>query len=128
MPLFVMDWQGDDKVMAMGPIARGWYMHLLLIQWRHERIPSERSVVRRLLANIPQDILQTDSESEQPWDYEKILNQVLERFEPDSNGGLVNRKLQSIYNQQLAEYQARCKQTEKARLLRWSNRKPTESV
>jgi hypothetical protein len=116
-PFYVDKWEMDLKVRAMGPVARSYYMTLLMIQWREGVLPESRKTLQRLLM-LPSDPVVTPKQDSFPiggnsqretLDYEAILDQVLECFESDGHGGLINSQLNGIRNEQLRIVEAKSK-------------------
>lgn len=114
-PFYINLWETDHHVRAMGPVARSYYLILLMVQWREGYIPESRNTLQRLLT-LPSDPLisvpryPADAGSDDDMDlldYEAILEQVLECFSPDGNGRLSNRKLKSIRDEQLRVVEAK---------------------
>lgn len=107
-PFYLNDWETSSTVKAMGPVARYYYLHLLMHQWREGFIPADRTQLKRLLV-IPKDPLIKDatvpSSSLFPWmetkeidllDHDAILAQVLQNFKSNGRGRLQNPRLEII--------------------------------
>lgn len=114
-PFYLDKWETDRRVKAMGPVARSHYLILLMLQWREGHIPECRKTLQRLLT-LPSDPVKAVSQlsigshpndSQDRLDYDAILEQVLERFVPDGDGGLVNETLKSIREEQLRVMEAK---------------------
>jgi hypothetical protein len=99
----------------MGPVARSYYLILLMVQWREGYIPDSHNTLRRLLT-LPCDPLISvprfppDAGSDDDMDlldYDAIIDQVLECFSPDGDGRLSNGKLKAIRNEQLRVIEAK---------------------
>jgi hypothetical protein len=106
LPFYLNDWETDEKVRRMGPACRYFYLHFLMCQWREGSIPSDRRELLRML-RFPCDYfvdgvvesLCSDPLNGGPddWlDMDAALGSVLECFEPDGDGRLVNRRLESL--------------------------------
>lgn len=108
MQFYIDDWTTSTKVRLMGPVARAWYMELLILQWRDGYIPESERILFGILRSIPRDpdilAAEVPFEERDSNDYSAILKQVLECFEMDGEGHLVNRRLQELRNKKLAEY------------------------
>lgn len=108
-PFYVNDWETDRHVKLMGPIARCYFLTLLLNQWREGSIPADRASLWALLLQ-PKDptlnryfVPSSEEELEldiDPFDYDAILDQVLRCFIATDDGRLVNSKLDRIRNEQ----------------------------
>ncbi len=114
-PFWIDKWETDPRVRVMGPVARSYYLILLMVQWREGHIPESRKSLQRLLT-LPSDPLvsvPSISSQEHPesdfdlLDYEAILDQVLICFAPDGDGHLINAKLKSIRDEQLRVMEAK---------------------
>jgi len=116
-PFYLNDWETDTRVRVMGPVARSYYLTLLMIQWREGVLPESRKTLQRLLV-LPSDPVVTPKQDSLPTpyqshketlDYDAILDQVLECFESDGQGGLINSTLNDIRNEQLRIVEAKSK-------------------
>lgn len=114
-PFYIDAWETDPLVRAMGPVARSYFLILLIIQWREGHIQESRKTLRRLLV-LPCDPARRlpsyapDAEPSEPevlFDHEAVLNQVLACFKPDGNGGLINSRLDIIRKHQIAICEAK---------------------
>jgi uncharacterized protein YdaU (DUF1376 family) len=98
-PFYLNDWETDTKVRLMGPVARSFFLVLLMHQWREDSIPADRKLLRLLLL-MPSDptIAREDAGSrlEDFVDYDAVLDQVLQCFAPTDKGGLVNGRMETI--------------------------------
>lgn len=119
-PFYLNDWETDQKVRLMGPVARSFFLALLIAQWREGSIPPDRGTLRRLLV-MPADpriFVPTippgsgDADDDDLLDYEAILDQVLDCFRPDRNGGLQNAGLESIRAEQINTHESRRRSAE----------------
>jgi hypothetical protein len=116
-PFYVNDWETDKNVRGMGPVARSYFLILLMVQWREGYIEDSLKSLRRLLVLPCDPVLSIPSippGSGSPddfdiIDYDAVLEQVLQCFEPLSEGRLVNRRLHELRNQQLAQLEAKSK-------------------
>ena len=85
-PFYLNDWETDSRVRVMGPVARSYYLTLLMIQWREGVLPESRKTLRRLLILPSDPVVENSQDSLQlhpgapkdALDYEAILDQVLE--------------------------------------------------
>lgn len=116
-PFYVDSWETDRRVKAMGPVARSYYLTLLIHQWREGYIPESRKTLRRLLV-LPCDPVTTDpnfppdfglTQNIPNFDMELVLDQVLECFDSDGKDGLVNGRLAELRIKNLAVYRAKSK-------------------
>jgi uncharacterized protein YdaU (DUF1376 family) len=98
-PFYLNDWETDAKVRLMGPVTRSFFLVFLMHQWREGAIPADRKILRLLLL-MPSDPTvtreQAGSRLEDFVDYDAVLDQVLQCFTPNENGGLINARLESI--------------------------------
>ena len=98
-PFYLNDWETDAKVRLMGPVARSFFLVLLMYQWREGAIPADRKVLRLLLL-MPSDPTKpreaAGSRLEDFIDYDAVLDQILQCFTPTDKGGLVNGRLETI--------------------------------
>lgn len=123
-PFYLDRWETDNRVRAMGPVARSYYLILLMHQWREGFIKDSRKTLLRLLTlpsdpvvSVPRFPPDSGSGSDMDLlDYEAILDQVLECFDSDGNGGLVNKRMQGIRNEQLSVRERKSEGGKKARL------------
>jgi hypothetical protein len=114
-PFYLNDWETDYRVRAMGPIARSYFLILLMVQWREGHIPDSRETLERLLT-LPSDprryipSVPGNSGAQEDFDatdYGAVLDQVLECFGPNGGSGLVNARLKSIRSEQLRVLEAK---------------------
>lgn len=115
LPFYISDWENDRRVRAMGPVARSYYLTLLICQWREGSLPADRKTLQRLLV-LPCDPLRSDlqlslnSDPHQRMDgidHDAVLDQVLECFDLTDAGVFVNARLNSIREQQLRVVEAK---------------------
>jgi hypothetical protein len=88
-PFYLNDWETDAKVRLMGPVARSFFLVLLMYQWREGAIPADRKVLRLLLL-MPSDPTKpreaAGSRLEDFIDYDAVLDQILQCFTPTDKG------------------------------------------
>lgn len=114
LPFYVNDWETDEKVRSMGPATRGYYLALLIMQWREGSIPSDRRELKRLLqfprdpmvlapGVMPEGYTPVDYENDSEYiDLDAILKQCLSCFSPNGNKArLVNPKLELVRKRHL---------------------------
>lgn len=114
-PFYLNDWETDYRVRAMGPIARSYFLILLMVQWREGHIPESRKTLERLLTLPSDPVHEVSRFSDRPSaqqdsdgiNYEAVLDQVLECFGPNGGSGLVNSRLKSIRDKQLSVVEAK---------------------
>ena len=106
MPLWVSDFVGDASVAAMDAAEVGAYVLLLMYQWSDGPLPTKSARLMRMarLSSRQKDKLAT----------------VLENFHMTPEG-LVNKRLESIRQDQVAKMRELSKRGKAAADVRWGN-------
>ena len=126
LKFYLNDWSTSYKVQMMGPIARAWYLELLILQWRNGYVSDSDQSLLRYLKQMPRDPSHlVHAEEDDSNDYEAILKQVKECFEELEPGKLVNIRMKVLRDQTLAEMKAKSEGAQRANAKRYSERSLT---
>ena len=105
-PFYINDWETDQSVRLMGPVARSYFLALLIIQWREGVLPDSRKILERLL-RLPPDPLHENQDDH--IDHSACIDQVLECFISDGEGGIFNKRLKDLRTQHVKIKEAKSK-------------------